>query len=811
MRISLNWLKEYVEITCAISELSERLTNVGLEVEGIDDLGAKYQGFVVGKVLATHRHPNAEKLTLCDVLVGKDTLRIVCGAANVAAGQKVPVGLVGAVVPHNQHDSGGTPFTLTPVKLRGEISNGMICSAYELGLGEDKEGILVLADGAKAGTPLARHLGLEDHVLEIGITPNRPDAMSHFGVAREVAAFLGKKLKIPKILLAESRRRVATQLKVSIADTQNCPRYTARVVSGVRVGSSPKWLQDRLHAVGIRAVNNVVDVTNFVLMEMGQPLHAFDAGKIEGGKIIVRRATDGESFSTLDGKTRLLNGEMLMICDAKKSIAVAGVMGGASTEITNSTTNIIIESAYFHPRSIRRTSKCLGLSTDASQRFERGADPEITKAAADRAAALIQSVAGGEVLKGVVDVYPRHIRRRLVTLHPERLNEILGTTLTAATVSTILRRFEIKKISAKKEGKRSAFKFEVPSFRPDLEREIDLIEEAARGYGYDNLPTAQSVSHRLSDSSAGKDLTDAMRATLTGNGFREVVTNSMQELSKAKAMSEHVVELANPINKDMAALRPSLIPSMLDVVRNNQSQGENNLRLFEVGVVYEKSVLSSPGRFFAEFHEDERIIMVAHGFAHPTTWNQPAKSVDLFDLKGEVESFLTKIFLDKIDFIPYPTTKALTEKGLSVEINGEYVGILGEVREELLRLYEIDQPVFVAELSIEGISRHATKPRKFQPLLRFPVLLRDMAFVLSRDVSVGSMQKEIREAGQPLLRHVELFDLYAGEQVPEGKKSVAFGLEFSANDRTLNQEEVDSILQRIIQRMEKSFEATLRA
>lgn len=811
MRISLNWLQEYVEIECSISELSERLTNVGLEVEGVEDLGAKYQGFVVGEVLATHRHPNAEKLTLCDVLVGKESLRIVCGAANVATGQKVPVGLVGAIVPRNQHESGGSPFTLSQVKLRGEISNGMICSEYELGLGDDRDGILILAAGSKAGTPLARHFGLEDHVLEIGITPNRSDAMSHIGVAREVAAFLGKKLKVPKPRLAEGSVRTSTYLQVLIDDPQNCPRYTARVVSGVRVGSSPKWLQDRLHAVGIRSVNNVVDVTNFVLMEMGQPLHAFDGDKIVGGKIIVRRATDGESFSTLDGKTRVLTGDMLMICDAKKSIAVAGVMGGASTEITGSTTNVIIESAYFDSRSIRRTSKRLGLSTDASQRFERGADPEITSSAADRAAALIQLVAGGEVLKGVVDAYPRHIRRRLVTLHPDRLNEILGTTLTAATISTILQRFEIKKTSAKKKAKRTAFKFEVPSFRPDLEREIDLIEEVARGYGYDNIPTAESVSHRLSDSASGRDITDVMRSTLTGNGFREVVTNSMQELSKARAMSEHVVELANPINKDMAALRPSLIPSMLEVVRNNQSQGEKNLRLFEVGVVFEKSVLSSPGRFFADFHEDERIIMVTHGFAHPTTWNQPARSVDLFDLKGEVEAFLTKIFLDKIDFIPYPTTKALTEKGLSVEINGEYVGILGEVREELLRLYEIGQPVFVAELRVEGISRHATKPRRFQPLPRFPVLLRDLAFVLSRDVSVGLVQKEIRAAGQPLLRHVELFDLYAGEQVPEGKKSVAFGLEFSANDRTLNQEEVDSILQRIIHRMEKSFEATLRA
>ena len=436
MKISLRWLERYVDINVTAEELGEQLTMVGLEVESIEDQGDKYKNFVVGEVLEVRKHPNADKLTLCKVFVGRESLQIVCGAPNVAPHQKVPVGLVGAVVPHNQHDPEGKPFSLSHVKVRGEDSYGMICSAYELNLGDDRDGIMILENNISAGMPLSGYLGLDDTVFEVGITPNRPDAMSHIGVAREVGALLGKKLKFPDFDLKESRTSVRNHASVVIRETRDCPRYNARVIFGVKIGASPKWLQRAMEAVGIRPVNNIVDITNFVLMECGHPLHAFDYDRISGHAITVRHSTPGESFITLDHKRRVLRNDTLMICDAQRPVAIAGVMGGENTEITDRTTNILIESAYFRPQSIRRTAKHLGLSTDASQRFERGADPNITRWAADRAAALIQEIAGGEVMKGVIDAHPRKYYGRNVKLRVNKANEVLGTSLTGSAIST---------------------------------------------------------------------------------------------------------------------------------------------------------------------------------------------------------------------------------------------------------------------------------------------------------------------------------------------------------------------------------------
>src|ERR1051326_5882106 len=519
MKVSLHWLKRYVEIGISPEELAHLLTMAGLEVESIVDLGEQYKNFVVGEVLEIRKHPNADKLTVCRVGNGSDILQIVCGAPNVAPGQKVALGLIGATVPHNQHDPGGKPFVLSHVKVRGEDSFGMICSAYELNRGDDRDGIMVLESDAAAGTALSSYLCLDDTVFEIGITPNRPDAMSHFGIAREVGALLGKKPRLPKIELREGSRSVKKYASVSIEAGNDCPRYTARVIFGVTAGASPKWLQQHLSAVGIRPVNNIVDITNFVLMECGQPLHAFDYDSISGHAITVRHAAAGESFVTLDHKNRILRNDTLMICDARRPVAIAGVMGGEATEISDSTTNVLIESAYFHPPGIRRTSKHFGLSTDASQRYERGADPDIARWANDRAAALIREICGGEILRGVIDEYPVKIMPKKIPLRINRTNEVLGTSLSGSMISGCLKKLEIMPVeTSSRKRSRGIITYKAPAFRPDLEREIDLIEEVARVYGYNNIDTRAESTLKYPVQAPPRAASEILRQTLVGRG-----------------------------------------------------------------------------------------------------------------------------------------------------------------------------------------------------------------------------------------------------------------------------------------------------
>ncbi|HEY6192083.1 MAG TPA: phenylalanine--tRNA ligase subunit beta [Bacteroidota bacterium] len=812
MKLSLNWLKEYVGISAPVSELAERLTMLGLEVEDVHDLGERYKGFIIGAVLDVRKHPGADKLVLCRVNTGAEILEIVCGAPNVGSGQRVVVALPGAVVPHDQHDPQGKPFKVTRAKIRGEVSNGMICSEYELDLGGDRDGILILGDGAKPGQALADYLGLDDIVLEIGVTPNRPDALSHIGIAREIALLYTGKLTIPSARIKEAKKKASGAARVRIEDRINCPRYTARVVEGVTIADSPEWIKKRLTAVGIRPVNNVVDITNYVLMEIGQPLHAFDYDKIAGKEIIVRQSAKGESFTTLDGKARLLQGSELMICDRSGAIALAGVMGGANSEISASTRNVFIESAYFNPRSIRRTSKALGLSTDASQRFERGMDPNGTVWAADRAASLIQSECGGEILKGRIDVYPRKVTPRRIPLRVEKVNDLLGITLTAKEISQLLKRLWIFPAQKKTSKLASAqLTFEAPTWRPDLEREIDLIEEVARVYGYDRIDAKSGAEVRYAETTHSDDFEGYLRQLLSGSGFNEMVTNSMQERSVAGLTSEHVVEIANPISKDMAALRTSLIPSLLSVVGNNISHGSRDIRLFEIGKAYFREDTPPNQGSTPEFREETRLVLGLSGSALPRSWDRKPRQFDMSDLKGEVEALFNKIFLDKFKFIPYSTTKALTEVGLSIEINGRDAGMMGRIRADVLKKFEVEQDLFVAELSIDALESSRSGVRSYRPLPRYPSVVRDLALTVDQAVETGRIEEEIRSAGGQLLTKVELFDIFSGEQIEAGKKSCAFALEFMSEDHTLVQEEVDKIMEKIIQRVASRLQATLRS
>jgi phenylalanyl-tRNA synthetase beta chain len=804
MRISLSWLQNYVTINLPPEELSERLTMAGLEVENIDRLGAKYDRFVVGEVLEVTKHPKADKLTLCRVNVGEESLLIVCGAPNVRPGQKVPVGLLGATVPRNQHDPEGKPFVLSQVKIRGADSFGMICSPYELSLGEDAAGIMILDAPAKPGTALAEYLGLDDTVFEVGITPNRPDAMSHIGIAREVASFLKTAVRLPEVHLKESPPKALSAASVTILDTHHCPRYTAKVILNVTVGPSPEWMQALLTAVGLRPVNNIVDVTNYVLMECGHPLHAFDYDTLEGHSIIVRSAREGEGFTTLDHKTRTLAADTLMICDRVHPVAVAGVMGGENTEITGSTRNILLESAYFEPRSIRRTSKRFGLSTDASQRFERGTDPNITEWAANRAAGLIQEVAGGEVLSGSIDIYPEKILEKEIELDVQRANRLLGLDLPAEEITDLLERLSIKALPG------TNLRFRIPTFRPDIEREVDLIEEIARAHGYDKIGISMRAGITFLENQPPEDLTDELSAAAVGMGYREVVANSMQEFAVASLFSEKAVRIANPISKDMGALRTSMLPGMLTIVRDNIFHGTKNLRLFECGKVYFLDPGSTRRKLVGDYVEEERLILVVSGMANPPSWDQKHRFVDIFDAKGEIQILAEKIFLDNIKFIPYPNTKALNEHGLLVEIHDECAGWLGAVRREILDTFEIEQDVFIAELLVDVLRKNRRKEKKFKELSKYPSVRRDIAVIVSEGIPALDLESEIRQAGESLLVGLELFDVYRGSQIGQGNKSCAFALEFRSADHTLAQQEIDQVMQNISDRLAERFNATIR-
>ena len=584
MKISHNWLKEYIDVRLKPAQVADRLSMLGLEVAGYHDLAAQYDKFVVGSVLEVARHPKADRLTLCKVDIGTDRLDIVCGAPNVSAGQKVVVALVGATIPRNQHDPDGKPFVLERATIRGVQSNGMICSAYELNLGEDADGILVLAASAQSGKPFAKHLGVADVIYDMEVTANRGDWLSHIGVAREVQILTGNKARLPKIQIKESKARASRFATIKIVDRDKCLRYSSRILRNVKVGPSPKWMQDRLQAVGVRPISNIVDVTNYVLMETGQPLHAFDYDTLADHTIIVKCGNEGETFTTLDGKERTLRADTLMICDGKRPVAIAGVMGGANTEISDTTTNVLLESANFAPSNIRRTSKYLGLSTDASQRFERGVDVEMTMYAVNRAAQLLQEVAGAQVLAGAIDVYPKKQKPLIVSARVARVNAVLGTSLPKKEIVNHLKSINLEPVSSSKEG----IAFRIPTYRYDLTEEIDLIEEVARVYGYDNIETKTRTTVDFSKPLKIWTKEDALRQYLIGSGFHEVLTYSLQDRSHASIGGGIPVDVLNPVSAEATTLRTSLVPGALSVVQHNRSHGQPDLRLFEIGNVFSR-------------------------------------------------------------------------------------------------------------------------------------------------------------------------------------------------------------------------------
>ena len=790
MKVTYNWLKEFVDFDMNPSDLAEALTMAGLEVVAMEDLGARYAGCLVGRVLEKNKHPNADRLSVCRVDVGKEEVTVVCGAPNVAEGQKVPVATVGTKLPDG--------LVIKQATIRGVASCGVICSEVELGLGEDASGIMVLSDEAKVGAPLAEALGLDDVVFELELTPNRPDCLSVMGVAREIGAITGNPLRTPEIEVVAEGEPIDQWASVEIEDPKACPRYAARVITGVKVGPSPDWMRRRLEAVGLRAINNVVDATNYVLMELGHPLHAFDLNKVVERKIVVRRARDGEQLITLDGELRDLDKEVLVIADPRKAVAIAGVMGGSNTELAGETVDVLLESAYFDPVVVRRGSKKLGLSTEASQRFERGMDWDGNIRAMDRAVQWILRIAGGKAASGVIDVYPKKRKRAVVSLRPERANQILGTGLSGSRMAEML-----EALGCKVASKNEMIETEIPSFRPDIEREIDLVEEVARIVGYNNIPNREVGGGSLWVATrTDLRLASRTRAVLTGLGLDEVVTSSLTDPDRA---SEDAVRLANPSGRPMSVLRTDLISGLLEVARWNLNRQAGAVRIFEIGKVF------APGAGPSGTEEEERVAGVLVCETRRDHWHEKKQALDFYDVKGIVEAYLDSMAQTELEVAP--VQDRWYEEGVAGKIllGGKEVGRCGRLHRDVLERFDFGEAVYGFDVSLSEVLPFFEEVRTFELLARYPAVDRDFAVVVPESLSWGELLGEIRETDTGLIESVEMFDVYRGKPLGEGEKSLAFSVRFRSKERTLSEVEVGALCDRIVERLSERFGARLRS
>ncbi len=814
MKISYSWLTDYLNLAEPAETVADRLTMVGLEVDDLLHLGNALDGVVVGHVLETRQHPNADRLTLCAVDLGtEEPLQIVCGAPNVATGQKVPVATIGTTLPTPE---GEKPFKIKKGKIRGEVSMGMICAEDELGLSEAHSGIMILAPDAEIGQAFCTYLAdrgqsREDQVFDISLTPNRPDATSHIGVARDLAAVTQQPLQRPALDLPQPGGETADHIKVTIEDPDGCGRYVALLVKNITLAPSPLWLQQRLEAIGLRPRNNIVDITNYVMYECGQPLHAFDYDMIAGKHIIVRSTEGSSLFTTLDSKERTLPDQTVMICDADRPVAIGGIMGGENSEVTDSTVNVLIESAYFDPARIRRTAKALALQTDASYRFERGVDPAGQVWAAARAAQLMVELAGGTLVPGIVDTHPRPVLPRHLTLRPQRTNHVLGTDLTPEDMQRWL-----SAIGFAVEAREKTLHCTVPSFRPDVEREIDLIEEIARLYGYDNIPSPASTPtpYAMPQHDVGDTLRQKTLGILSGLGFREIYTNSLLAPDTATQFTDtaadQVVVTLNPVSQEMTTLRPSLLPGVLSVLAHNQRNGQGALRMMEFGHVFAKADKDEKA-FVPGYRESEHLLLAMSGEAVVDGWNSKARSVDVFDPKGVVEALLHRLQVTDVDVHPHETPPAYASYQIMLSVREQPLGYIGRVRNTVAEGFDLQAPVYYVVLgwnALVALAKQHIRPQ-YQAISRFPQVDRDLALVVPGEVPAAALVKTIRTADAKLLRDVRVFDVYSGKGIAEGHKSVAISLRFGTN-RTLVDAEVDGRVKRILKRLRAEYGAELR-
>ena len=799
MKISNNWLKDYIKTDLSSEKIGAFLTDIGLEVEGIEkyeSVKGSLEGIVVGKVLTCEQHPNADKLKITTVEVGSGKiLNIVCGAPNVAAGQTVPVAVVGTKI----YDKKGSFFEIAKAKIRGEVSEGMICAEDELGLSDDHGGIMVLDEETyKVGEPFAQYFSLtNDEVYEIGLTPNRTDAMSHYGVARDLQAFLsnnGVKSEFEKISTAIVSTEGEHGFELEVEDSALCPRYIGAIIENVKIAPSPAWLQDRLKAIGLSPINNVVDITNYILHGLGQPLHAFDADKISGKKVKVGINEAGTKFTTLDGIERTLNGSEIIIKDGNNQpMCIAGVFGGSESGVSNETKTIFLESAYFNPVAIRKAAKSHGLNTDASFRFERGVDPNNTRTAITQAIKLIEEITGGKKIGSLLEHYPNKIEDAKIIFRYSKLDQILGVKIHREKIKEILKSLEIKAVNDIADGLELA----VPAYRADVTREIDVIEEILRIYGYNKVDAPQKISFtpvKLSfdDQDA---LENSWARTLQSNGFNEVMNNSLTSVKD----ETNAVKLLNPLSKELTFMRKSLLEGLLENTIYNINRKNQDIKFFELGKIYHKK---------EKYEERKQLAILISGRTYSENWLMPKSASDFYMLKAYV-----KVLFDKLNLETEEISLEDDRFGDALEIisKGNTIARLGKVSPKLLKEYDIDQECFYAEIETETVQKLRSKENfKFVDIPKFNKIRRDLALLVDKNVNYAELYKLAKKNPSKYLKNINLFDVYEGKNLPEGKKSYALSFELLNEEKTLEDKDITAVMDSLIKNFKKEFNAELR-
>lgn len=803
MIFSLGWLTDYLKIDVSAEELGEMLTMAGLELEALEDKGKALGDVCVAQINNIEKHPNADRLSVCEITDGQNRYGVVCGADNMKEGDKVAFAKAGTVLPPTSKFPEGVKIKRS--KIRGEDSEGMLCSADEMGLSGGEDGIMILSSKAELGTSMSDEIGYDGVIFEVGITPNRPDCMSIFGIAREVSAILGENLQKPSFSIKEGEKSISERVTVEVEDTEGCPRYCCRLIEGVRIEPSPSWLRERLEHCGIRSVNNVVDVTNFVLLEQGQPLHAFDCDKLDRGGISVRKAREGETIETLDGIRRELLVEDLVICNGDRPVALAGIMGGADSEIDDATSSVLLEAAYFSPVGIRKTSRRNGLKSESSSRFEKGVDINNVLFALDRAAELISRLSGGTVARGLIDVYPAPVSPREISLSVDRVCDLVGISTDSHEIAGLLEglEFEVLSLSA------DALLLRVPTFRVDIEREVDIVEEVARLLGYDNIPSVlPEVPMVAKKTNVITVMEKRLRDIFVSYGFLEAINYSFESPELLRTFGfEESIQIMNPISRELSEMRMSLLPSLVKNVRLNLSRQNQDVRLFESGkVFYPKDMDQLP-------NEVKKFAAIATGKRAPEIWD--GEKFDFFDIKSVLERSLEVLSVDsRIDFESISPDHGFLWPGKSsaVLVDGNVLGVVGELHPHLLEKLEISESVYVLELDLSLLSVVYTSfERKFSPLPKFPSLRRDIALVVDDAVPVREILSVIKKADSGIIENAWVFDVYKGNSLEKGKKSVALSLILRNRERTLTDEDANRVQQDVLKSLEKTIGAELRS
>jgi phenylalanyl-tRNA synthetase beta chain len=808
MKFTLNWLKEYTDVNIPVETLADRLTMLGLEVDNVEQLYQDLAPVKVARITDVRPHPDADRLTLCDVSVGADSYQVVCGAPNARPGLLTPIALPGTSL--------ASGITVKKAKIRGQESIGMLCSERDLGISDDHSGIMELDEAVNDGQSMVHALSMEDTLIEVDLTPNRPDCTSIIGIAREVAGFTNQKLKVPVTNELPALTGTGVPFSVEVLDPQDCPRYAGRLLRNVTIGPSPWWLKKRLMAVGQRPINNVVDVTNLVMMEYGQPMHAFDFSKLADGKIIVRRATAGEKITTLDGETRQLDEQMLLICDGEKPVAVAGVMGGENSEVSDSSKEILLESACFNPLSIRRTARKLNLGTESSYRFERGVDPEVAPKAMERAVQLLVELAGAEVVENGYDCVAGIKEREKIALRVSRTNDLLGTQLSIDDIAKCLESIELQATKVDD----NTLHITIPSFRVDLEREVDLVEEVARLQGYNNIPTAMPmVPMSFPEQEIGLDIRKKLALLLTSQGFSEAINYSFVDdnyFNKLKLDSNdplrQTVALLNPLSEDQNIMRTLVIPSLLQNIQRNTSRQNNDIRLFEIGKVFHPT-----GETTLPV-ENMRLAGVLSGRRNPASslLHYGSETVDLYDCKGAVEEIFRELRVPNVekkgifDSNVDATVYLLPETYISFESSGRIVGYMGKVDSGVLKSFGIKQDVFLFDLDVDVLTDLEPQPKNYVSLPKYPAVKWDIALIVPEKVPSGSLLEAINNAGEYLVETAEIFDIYRGKGIDQGHKSVALSITYRSAEQTLDDPTVNKVHQRLIKMLEERFGGKMR-